>query len=445
MHIKYRFYFNSTGISIPYCGLIILILSFFVLPGQSLAKIYIDINAPSIRKFNIAIPDFKNLDKNKRLPELSTKLPGVISNDLSLSGYFSPIDKEAFLQQKDIPLRMEKINFKDWSVIGAELLLTGGFTCVGKGLEMEIRLFDVYWGRQILGKRVLGDLKDYRYLMHRIGNEIIRELTGQEGIFLTRLSFVGNASGHKEIYVSDYDGHNVSQITKDNNIALLPRWSPDGIKIMYNSYKDGGPMLYMKDISSGAVKRISSRSGLNIGACWSPDGKKVALTMSQKGNPDIFTIDLNGKITRQLTNHWSIDVSPAFSPDGKRIAFVSNRSGSPQIYVKDLNNGREERLTFEGKYITSPAWSSRDRIAFVSMDDGNFNINTINPDGGQLRRLTEGQGNNEDPCWSPDGRYIAFSSNRTGRYHLYIMTAHGQNQRRVTFDRGDQTSPSWAP
>lgn len=438
MPIKYRF-------GLAYCWLMILILSFFLLPDQGHARIYIDINAPSIRKFNIAIPDFKNLDKNKRHPEFSTKLAGVISNDLSLSGYFSSIDKEAFLQEKNIPLRLENINFKDWSVIGAELLLTGGFTCVGKSLEMEIRLFDVFWGRQILGKRVLGDIKDYRYLMHRIGNEIIRELTGQQGIFLTRLSFVGNATGHKEIYVSDYDGHNVKQITKDNNISLLPRWSPDGIKIMYNSYKDGGPMLYMKDITSGAVKRISSRSGLNIGACWAPDGKKLALTLSQKGNPDIFIIDLKGKITRQLTDHWSIDVSPTFSPDGNKIAFVSNRSGSPQIYIEDLDSGQEERLTFEGKYITSPAWSSRNRIAFVSMDDGNFHIYTINPDGGGLRKLTEGRGNNEDPCWSPDGRYIAFSSNRTGRYHVYIMTANGQNQRRVTFDRGDQTAPSWAP
>ncbi len=445
MRIKYWLSFCSRGNSFPYCWLMILILSFFIFPAHSLARIYIDINAPSIRKFNIAIPDFKNLDKKKKHPELSTRLPGVISNDLALSGYFSPMDKEAFLQEKDTPLRLENIHFKDWSVIGAELLLTGGFTSVGQSLEIEIRLFDVFWGRQILGKRVLGDIRDYRFLMHRVGNEIIRELTGQEGIFLTRLAFVGNASGHKEIYVSDYDGHNVRQITKDNSIALLPRWSPDGIKIMYNSYKDGGPMLYMKDISTGTVKRISSRSGLNIGACWSPDGKKVALTLSRKGNPDIFTIDLNGKITNQLTSHWSIDVSPSFSPDGNRIAFVSNRSGSPQIYVQDLNSGREERLTFEGKYITSPSWSSRNRIAFVSMDEGHFNLYAMNPDGGRLLRLTENQGNNEDPCWSPDGRYIVFSSNRTGRYHLYIMTANGQNQTRITFNRGDQTAPSWAP
>ncbi len=441
--LKISFCTRSTGFCIYLFMALLVIL--FVFPGHSFARIYIDINAPSIRKFNIAIPDFKYLGKKNKNPELSTRLPGVISNDLALSGYFSPMDKHAFLEGKDGPLLLQKIRFKDWSVIGAELLLKGGYTCVGRSLEMEVRLFDVFWGRQILGKRIIGDIRDYRYLMHRLGNEIIRKLTGHAGIFLTRLAFVGNETGNKEIYMSDYDGHNVRKITNDRSIALLPRWSPDGIRIMYNSYKDGGPMLYMKDITSNKVKRISSRTGLNIGASWTPDGRKVALTLSKKGNPDIFTIDLNGKILEQMTRHWSIDVSPAFSPDKKKMAFVSNRSGSPQIYVLHINTGREERLSFEGKYNTSPVWSSLNRIAFVSMNDGHFEICTMDADGGRLRRLTENQGNNEDPCWSPDGRYIVFSSNRKGRYHLYIMNANGQNQSRVTFLRGDQTSPSWAP
>ena len=421
------------------------IMILFFLPGTGLARIYIDINAPSIRKFNIAIPDFKYLGKDNRNPELSTRLPGVISNDLALSGYFSPMDKQAFLEGKDGPLTLQKIRFKDWSVIGAELLLKGGYTCVGRSLEMEVRLFDVFWARQILGKRIIGDIKDYRYLMHRLGNEIIRQLTGHEGIFLTRLAFVGNERGNKEIYVSDYDGHNVQPMTNDRSIALLPRWSPDGMKIMYNSYKDGGPMLYMKDIRSNRVKRISSRAGLNIGASWTPDGKNVALTLSKNGNPDIYAIDLNGKILKKLAGHWGIDVSPAFSPDKKKMAFVSNRSGSPQIYLLHLETGREERLSFEGKYNTSPVWSSLNRIAFVSMNDGHFDIYTMDADGGRVKRLTENQGNNEDPCWSPDGRYIVFSSNRKGRYHLYMMNANGQNQSRITFLRGDQSSPSWAP
>jgi TolB protein len=198
-------------------------------------------------------------------------------------------------------------------------------------------------------------------------------------------------------------------------------------------------------MDSGGLKRISAREGLNIGAAWAPDGTKLATTLSVDGNPDIYTIDTSGRILERLTNHWGIDVSPSFSPNGKRIAFVSNRSGSPQVYVRDLASGTEERLTFEGNYNTSPAWSSLDKIAYTSMNQGRFEIFSINPDGTQPRQLTEDQGNNEDPCWSPDGRYIMFSSNReSGAYHLYMMTANGQNQRKISFLQGQQTSPSWS-
>lgn len=422
----------------------ILLCCLLFAPGVSYGRIYIDINAPSIRKFKIAIPDFRKLKgSGGKCDQLSTKLPAVISNDLDLSGFFSPMDKAAFIDEVS-PLTREEIRFKNWSVIGAELLLTGGYSCIGSSVEVEIRLFDVFLGKQILGKRVLGEIKDYRFLMHRLGNEVIRVLTGHDGVFLSKFAFVSNGTGHKEIYISDFDGHNVRQITHDRSIDLLPRWSPDGNGLLFNSYREGGPMLYFKNLRNGRVRRISGRKGLNIGAAWMPDGKRLVLTLSSKGNPDIYMINLQGKILKRLTHHWGIDVSPSVSPDGKKVAFVSNRSGSPQIYILDLAKGTKERLTFDGKYNASPTWSSLNRIAFTSLNHGYYNIVTMDPSGGQARQLTEDQGNNEDPCWSPDGHYLVFSSNRTGRYHLYIMTANGQNQRRITFLKGDQTAPSWS-
>ncbi len=426
-------------------SLLILSLSFYYFQDTATARIYIDVNAPSVPKFNIAIPDFKNLGGDCPRMALATELSGVVENDLELSGYFNSLDKASFLEEKNGPMKGKDINFKDWSVIGAELLLKGGYICSGNQLEVEIRLFDVFWGRQILGKRAVGNLDEYRHLMHRLSNEIIERLTGHKGIFLTRLAFVGTATGEREIYACDYDGHNVRPLTQDKSIALLPKWSPDGKKIVYNSYKNGGPMLYLRNLITGDFRRLSGRSGLNIGACWAPDGRTLALTMSHKGNPDIFTIDLQGKILKQLVQHWGIDVSPAFSPDGTKLAFVSNRSGSPQIYLLEIASGRVDRLTYEGSYNTSPAWSKLNRIAFVGKTDGHFDIFTMEPDGSGLKRLTANSGNNEDPCWSPDGRYIAFSSSRTGEYHIYIMNANGQSQHRITFEKGKQTSPSWGP
>jgi TolB protein len=369
-----------------------------------------------------------------------------MSNDLDLSGYFIPMDKAAFLEENKAAFTVDEIQFRDWSTIGADLLLKGSYSCIGQSVEAEVRLFDVFRGRQILGKRILGRADDHRALMHRISNDIIYLLTGQKGMFLSKIAFVGTATGNKEIYLCDYDGYNVKQVTNDKSIALMPRWSPQGDKVFYNSYKDGeGPALYLMDIASGRSTKVSARKGLNTGAAWAPDGQSVALTLNVGDNMDIHRIDLSGKILDRLTNSWGINVSPTFSPDGTKVAFVSNRSGGPQIYVKDLANGREERISFEGKYNTSPFWSSLNKIAYTGMDEGRFNIFTIDPDGRGLRQLTAGQGNNEDPCWYVNGRHLLFSSSREGGFHIYLMNANGQNQRRITNFKGEQTSPSWSP
>lgn len=418
-----------------------------VMPKQVFGRIFIDINAPSIQRIKIAIPDFQNLSGGKTYPEFVTTLPGVVSSDLDLSGYFTPMEKEAYLGGNSASSDSDGVQLRDWSVIGADLLLEARYSCIGKSLEVEARLYDVFRGRQLFGKRFLGKSVEHRALMHRLSNEIIYALTGQKGMFLSRLAFVGTATGHKEIYLCDIDGQNIERVTSDENIALFPRWSPKGSHLLYNSFKEDGAMLYLKNMKSGKVKRISGREGLNIGATWAPDGKSAALVLSHGKNPDIYRIDLKGKVIKQLTNHWGIDVSPTFSPDGGKIAFVSNRSGSPQIYVRDLDTGKEERLTFEPtlKYNQSPTWSARNRIAFSGANNGVIDIFTIDADGSNLRQLTNDQGKNEDPCWSPDGRYLLFSSNRTGRYQLYLMNANGQNQRRIRALKGEQTSPSWSP
>jgi TolB protein len=431
---------NRVLISLVLCLVVTLV------PGTGFGRIYIDINAPSFQKLKIAIPDFIDRSRQMNQPGLKALLPGVISSDLDFSGYFEPMEKTAFLDTNNASLTADEIRFKDWSVIGADLLLKGSYICIGQSLEVEVRLFDVFRGQQILGKRILGRVDEQRTLMHRIGNDIIYLLTGQKGMFLSKIAFVGSATGHKEIYVADYDGYNAQQITYDKSICLFPRWSPQGDKLFYNSFKEGqGPMLYMRDMPTGKTMRISGRSGLNIGAAFPPDGRYIALTLTEGDDIDIYTIDFNGHIIKRLTNHWGINVTPTFSADGSRIAYVSNRSGSPQIYVKDLQGGRDERITFEGRYNTSPSWSSLNQIAYASMDEGGFNIYTINPDGSGLRKLTEGQGNNEDPCWYANGRYFMFSSNRDGAYHIYMTMANGMNQKRITMMKGEQTSASWSP
>ena len=419
---------------------IFLLLS--LLPIHGFASIYIDINSPSFQKFRTAIPDFVYMDGTDA-DNTGVEISKTLANNLNLSGYFEIMDPRGFIEQYLDRESVSRPRLQNWSVIRTDLLVTGGYFILGDALEIEFKLFDVLLGREIMGKRVIAYKNNVKEAAHRIADQILLLLAGHEGFFNTKIIFVSNGSGSKEIFMCNFDGSNVEKVV-GGNIAIFPKLSPDGRSVAYNQFgEDGIARLFLKDLVTGKITTLSSRKGLNLAAAWDPSGKTLALTMSPDSQQDIYRIDLAGKVVDRLTSQWSIDVSPCFSPDGQKFAFVSNRSGSPQIYIKNLLTGEENRLTFEGVYNTSPVWSSRGKIAFVSMVQNIFNIYTIDPNGSNLRKLTDGQKDNVDPSWSPDGRYIVFSSNRSGSYQLYISPENGQSQTRITNLKGNQIAPSW--
>jgi TolB protein len=429
---------------------IVLALFLFVLGVASTvaAKIYIYIDAPATSKFPIAVPDFKNMNTVSDKHHIGTSLSSVIIENLEGSGLFRKIDKETFLGNPDSSgITSDSINWDDWSLVGAEALVRGGFYQEEDGIRIEARLFDVIKGSFLTGKRYFGKHDDLRLISHKFSDEIILRLTGQPGIFLTQIAFVSDRSGNKEIYLMDFDGHNLVQITKHRSIALSPAWSPDGRQLVFTSYKKGNPDVYRRELFYGREHWISHYKGLNIAPEWSPDGKKIVLTLSEdNGNSDIYIINAKGEKLSRLTREWSNDVSPCWSPDGRYIAFVSNRSGNPQIYTMEVGTKKVKRLTFEGNYNTSPAWSPRgDKIAFAGRYEGRFAIFTINADGSALTQLTFGSGSSENPSWSPNGRHIAFSSNESGTKKIYCMLSDGSGKRTLTSGKGNDTSPSWSP
>ena len=416
--------------------------------GDLAAKIYIYIDSPATTKFPIAIPRFKNLGHAPDDQLVSTSLASVMSQDLEISGLFRVIDSSTiFKNPDDSGITADTIHWNDWSSLGAEALIKGGFSFEENGIRVEARLFDVVRGSFITGKRYFGKPEDIRIISHKFADEAIYRLTGERGIFQTQIAFVSDVSGSKEIYVMDFDGHNRTKITNHRSIAISPAWSPDGKALIFTSYRDSNPDVFLREIFYGREKKVSYQKGLNIAPDWSPDGEKIVLTLSQDdGNSDIYIIRPDGKKVDRLTNDWANDVSPCWSPDGKKIAFVSNRSGTPQIYIMDVKTGKVRRLTFEGSYNTSPAWSPRgDKIAFAARRGNAFAICTINTDGSGLKQLTSNSGSHESPSWSPNGRYLAFSSNRGGRKKIYIMLADGSGERSVTWGKGNDTDPCWSP
>jgi TolB protein len=401
---------------------------------------------PGSERYPIAISPLKNLVQKEDGGRLSEGIADVIARDLELSGWFRVLDRSAYIEppQKS-GITPGSFDFKDWSTIGAEGLVKGGYTLAGEELSVELRLFDVFQGKQIVGKRYVGKPKDFRQIAHRFADEIVMQFTGVPGVFNTRLAYVSTAGGRfKEIYVSHLDGSEKIQVTHNRTINLFPSWSPDGRSILYTSFKERTPSLYLFDFFSGRETKLSSGS-LNLRGRWSPNGKFLALPLERQGNVEIYLLDSAGKTVRRLTQDPGIDVSPAWSPDGNSLVYVSNSSGSPQLYILDVASGKSQRLTYTGSYNTSPDWSPKgDKIAYTGRVAGRFHIFVISAQGGEPQMLTN-SGDNEDPSWSPDGRYIAFTSNRRGPYQLYMMQAGGENQQRLTGSGGDDTNPSWSP
>ncbi len=406
---------------------------------------YIDINNPLLKKVPIAIPLFKPVTGNASESETAQTGANMLSDMLAFTGYFKILDRGSFLvdaQKSDVAAPM----FKGWTTVGAELLVTGAVSLNNTQLEMELRLFDTYNERQLIGRKYNGNVKDLRTMIRRFCSEIMELLTGSRGLFESQIAFISSGAAGKEVYICDFDGYGPTQITHNKNINLSPAISYDGKWVAYTSYAKGKPDLFIQNISDNRTS-VVDKKGMGISPAWVPGKFELAASLSFSGDPEIYLLTGTGKVINRLTDSPGIDVSPTFSPDGSKMAFVSRRGGTPQIYVQNMNSGYAERLTFQGNNNTQPEWSPKgDKIVYTALAKGNgFNICVIGADGKGELQLTYAQGDNESPSWSPDGSMIAFSSTREGISRIYVMTAYGADQRRLMSSPGQQSEPKWSP
>jgi len=410
------------------------------------ARVYLDINAPTFIQIPIVLPKWKAIEKTP--PNLSTKVYEILANDFILSGFFRVIDHTKL----PLPLREKEgipdpLVLSEWASSGGEILAAGEVYLDPNGLQVKLKfhLVDLVEQKHLIGKQYEGYLQNLRPLIHRIADEVVLQLTGERGVHNTKLAYVVRQGVGKEIFIADFDGASIQQITQNQSINISPAWSPDGKKITFTSYLRRNPDLYLIDLNGRNLQRFSFQPGLNASPSWSPDGRRIAIMMSRDGKSEIGLIDASGANPKPLTKGPGNESSPRWSPDGQWIVFSSDRSGSPQIYVMASDGSNVRRLTYEGNYNVSPSWSPKgDRIAFCGRAGGQYHIFTIGVDGSGLRKLTFNAGHHESPCWSPDGRYIAFSSTRTGSPKVFIMNANGFNQRPLTSSKGGESSPAWS-
>jgi TolB protein len=379
----------------------------------------------------------------KQDAHIAGEIEEVIKFDLNLAGCVKIMT--ALPKENAGGIRPGDFGFAQWRTTGAALLVKTGYVIDGEKIMTEFRLYDVKAEKQLWSEVFTGKRRFVRKMAHAFVDDILRAVTGEEGPFAGQVVFVSARTSNKEVYVMDYDGYNVRQITRNGSINLNPSFSPDGREIIYTSYKKGNPDLYLREVFSDSETLISSRPGLNVTGAWAPHGNKIALAMSKDGDSQIYLINRNGKELARLTNEDAIDISPSWSPNGLQIAFVSDRDGTPKVFVMNADGSNVHKLTNSGDYNVGPSWSPKgDRILYCRRESNDFQIHAIKPDGtGDTQLTTEGR--NEYPHWSPDGRFVTFTSNRDGKEAIYLMRADGTSQIKVTRGRGGDSRSVWSP
>lgn len=423
--------------------LIVALLVAVVLGGSAAAQdsgVVIDVSGAKKGLYPIAIPVGVDSDG-----AAATMVADVASFDMSIAGFFKVLPRESFLA--DLAAEKLSVEPQKWKDVGAYGVMKFKVTTSGDSFDLEARLYEVSKGtNSSLSKSYRGRKADLRRSVHAWCNEVVKYYTGEAGFFGSKIAFtVRQRGGTSAIYAVDFDGANPYSISNNRSVNTLPSWSRSGGSIAYTSYMRDNPDLYVSGAGGGRPKRISAHRGMNTGASWSPDGSQLALTLTKDGNAEIYVISANdGTVVRRLTNDPAIDTSPAWSPDGSTIAFVSDRDGGPQIFVVPAAGGKATRASFNGSYNTTPAWSPRKgtrTIAYTTRDGGRYDIVTLDLDTKKMVRITQGEGDNEEPSFSPNGRAIAFARSGKG---VFIANADGSGKATAIWT-GSATGVDWGP
>ncbi len=293
---------------------------------------------------------------------------------------------------------------------------------------------------------------------HQIADSIYRSLYNKKSLFSAQITFASSGTSRlrstkKELFVMDFDGGNLRQLTNHGGIVLSPAFSHDNSRIVYSLIKPGTRdiVLYEFDLNSNSTSVLLDRKGLIIGAVYTADGSGIYLTISPGRNADIYYLNRSTKALKRVTSHPSSDVDPSINYLGNLMTFLSGRSGKANIYtVNPLVGGTPKRISYVGKFNATPRFSPDGReIVFSSWVDGTFDIYRIYSNGTGLVRLSKNFGSNESPTYSPEGEFIAFSSKRVisrvkADQNVYIMTRLGKILGPVTANIGHCTSPRFS-
>jgi TolB protein len=402
----------------------------------------------------LAVPDLLALSPDRETQEAAKTISEVLWDDINFEREFNVIPRDTY---KSIPAAgsIDAVPFDRWRELGADGVIIGTVQKTPAGIRVEMRLYNVRARQSAYGREYTGSAANPRIYAHTMADELHDSQRGLRGVAKTKLAFISDRNREavlatvekrdvKEVFIADYDGANQRRITINRTMNLYPSWSPDGRSIVYTSYRSGVPDLVISNIYAGTMESPTKGVGQNWLPVFSPDGSRLAFTSSRDGNSELYVSNRDGSNLVRLTNNPSIDTTPTWSPTGTQIAFTSDRRGQPQIFVVNTDGTGLRQISFES-YADRPTWSPApyNEIAFSARTGPGFDIKILGIATGETRQITFGEGTNESPAWSPNGRHLAFMSTRAGRSQIFTVDRDGRNLRQITRDGNNQT-PNWS-
>ncbi|MFC5303206.1 Tol-Pal system beta propeller repeat protein TolB [Azospira restricta] len=418
----------------PFRQLAVACAAAFSLAAQ--AQLSIEVTGAGANRIPVTIADFGGE------AGVSRALTSVIRGDLERSGMFK------LVEQAQSPLtEASTIDFAAARGRGADAVAAGsiGGTADGR-YESRFRLFDTNKQAQLAGAAFVTGAPQLRAAGHRIADVIYEKLTGEPGVFSTRIAYVVKAGpGRFELQIADADGQNAQAALISKEPIISPAWSPDGGRLAYVSFENKKPVIYVHSLATGKRVVVANFKGSNSAPAWSPDGRKLAVVLTKDGGSQLFTVNADGSGVQRLTSSGAIDTEPQFSRDGQHVYFTSDRGGSPQIYRVAAGGGEVQRVTFEGSYNVTPRLSPDGRsMAFITRGNGGFRLAVMDLASRQVQVLTDSH-KDESPSFAPNGRMILIATEIGGRGVLSAVSVDGRIKQRLSIAAGDVREPAWGP
>ena len=407
----------------------------FFAPQASWAQFKVDVSGVGTTQVPIAVVTFKG---EESAPQ---KTSAIVLADLERSGQFRSVTLPGVIMDE-----LTRPEFPQLRQKNADALLSGSASRLADGrYEIRAKLWDVVSGQERGDYRETVAPADLRLSAHKLADWVYEKLTGDKGVFATRIAYITKTAGKFSLWIADADGENAQSALTSSEPIISPAWSPKGNQLAYVSFESRKPVIYVHELATGKRKIMANFKGSNSAPTWAPDGRSLLATLSRDGGSQLYQIDVASGDAKRLTQSAGIDTEPTFMPDGSAIYFVSDRGGSPQIYRTPAMGGPVERVTFGGSYNISPALSPDGRwLTYISRVGGQFKVQVLNLSTGQANAITETTAD-ERPSFAPNSKLIVYATVLQGREALMTTTLDGKIKARLSGQSGDIREPAWGP